>query len=68
MFCRARALAAVSYAPTRPRPKSSSQVAGVNYQVLVKAGDAHVTIHAFKPLPHTGGALEVKDARVGEWA
>ena len=36
------------------------QVAGVNYRVKAEADGNPVVITAFKGLPHTGGALEVK--------
>jgi hypothetical protein len=43
------------------------QVAGVNFQVLVDAGGSKFTIHAHKPLPHTGAPLDVKAVNAGEW-
>lgn len=51
---------------TLPIPRSR-QVAGLNFQVLVDASGSKITIHAHKPLPHTGAPLEVKAANVGEW-
>jgi hypothetical protein len=35
-------------------------VAGVNYRVKATADGSPITITAFKGLPHTGGALEIK--------
>ena len=39
-----------------------SQVAGTNFRVKAEADGQPIVITAFKGLPHTGGALEVKSA------
>lgn len=39
-------------------------VAGVNYKVVAKVQGKRVVIGAFKPLPHTGNAVEVKTVEV----